>query len=155
MDTQHRTESTYYSWHYPQYGETTDRSSQGFRRPARGKRKTNRSCGIFFSVAGGQQCRLPACQTPLGNRVHWYPHGGSVLSFLSDKGWWYRIWGVRICQPCHCLPGRDSGRFAESHASLSGSENYLREKKAGCSNPLLLLPDWEIRNNWMSGTCPA
>ena len=43
---------------------------QGFRRPARGKRKTNRSCGIFFSVAGGQQCRLPACQTPLGNRVH-------------------------------------------------------------------------------------
>ena len=40
------------------------------RRPARGKRKTNRSCGIFFSVAGGQQCRLPACQTPLGNRVH-------------------------------------------------------------------------------------
>ena len=50
MDTQQRNESTYYSWHYPQYGETTDRSSQGFRRPARGKRKTNRSCGIFFSV---------------------------------------------------------------------------------------------------------
>lgn len=40
MDTQQRNESTYYSWHYPQYGETTDRSSQGFRRPARvrGKR---------------------------------------------------------------------------------------------------------------------
>lgn len=48
---------------------------------------------------------------------------------------------VRICQPCHCLPGRDSGRFAESHASLSGRENNLRKEKAGCGNPLLLLVD--------------